>query len=168
MGSRFAIKTWDSSVEYWDLKTTSPTREVNPKQLIKKDALQQIRQQAPMQLIYGPSDSKSFSCLPVKKLGVFGIGLDPTKHIITRHETIEPPNVSPYNVFNRPTNTVRAVQWIQGSSNPQRVELATEVLREAVNKLVATLMESKEWDAILQALNKHWNCKYGKLSRMFF
>ena len=175
--SDFAIQNYDNDIEYWELKTFSPNKPFKRyKDLVRKTEthLKQVLQQAPMQLVIYRTSQAIPNIIPIKKVGVLGVGLDSSKNVVCHNEDLKivskesnllelPSTIisDTSSIFNRQVITTRAVQWNEKVKEKQgRIELAAEILKEAVNLLVKTLMESNEWDSILQALDAHWQLKY--------
>ena len=199
--SDFALQANDGQVEYveyWDLKTRSPNRRVsNKEELVNPTYLEQVRRQAPMQLIYS-SGQRVPNIIPVQtikrvekrlskddilpaqeellemSMGVLGVGCDQHGKVIyysqmvqsLKKESIlfEAPTDSllqKERIEQRPVVTMPTEQWYQHLAKPDRAELGAEVLKEAVHQLVEALMQSDEWDSILQALDEHWLRKWG-------
>ncbi|MFB2833290.1 hypothetical protein [Floridanema evergladense] len=178
--SDFVIQLANGCVEYWDLKTHSPNKPISkPDDLVKQEYFQQVVRQAPMQLIYSSNGPLPIpNVLPVKTIGVLGIGCDGEGNIISYNRQIEAsdwegniisydrkveePIQKPFPV-DRSITTVRVTQWYELLGTPEeRVKLATEVLKETVHQLIEALIKSDEWDAIQQELDLHWERKWGR------
>ncbi|MGA9381943.1 MAG: hypothetical protein WBV73_24545, partial [Phormidium sp.] len=116
--------------------------------------------------------------LPVKTIGVLGIGCNGEGNVISYNRQIEASdwegNIISYDhkveepiqkpfPLGRSITTVRVTQWYELLGTPEeRVKLATEVLKETVYQLIEALIKSDEWDAIQQELDLHWERKWGR------
>lgn len=148
-------------IEYWELKTRSFSKRVNsPDQLISNEDIQQVTQQAPMQLIYKDKDQPAIpNILPVNTIGIICVGRDSNEQVISNHKSVNKPTREEL-ILDQYINTIRTAQWHEQLGNRDRVELAATVLEDAVNRLVDTLMDSNEWDAIQKELDEYWKRKY--------
>lgn len=168
--SDFIFELNDGSSEFWDLKTISPSNSIKRvEELVSLDSVRQVLQQASMQVIY-PSPFGLLNVLPVKRVGVLGIGTVDTLGVACHHQLLcnpskkEPPKKlfeRNAGVLERSVSTARQFQWADYVNRPERVELSAKVLREAIYSLIDTLVVSDEWDDIVSALDEYGLRKYG-------
>jgi len=170
----FFLKREDNEIECCELKTKAPNKIVQDptEQLVKIDALRQLIMQAPAQLLY----TDEFALLPVTKLVVLGVGCNATGNIISWAEEIPPLTEEEKiiechdslntGVLARSVRTQRLVQLAQKFPEPKRkrFEIAAEIVGQSANVLINNLVNSDEWDAIHETLNKYHERKYKNIS----